>query len=263
MDKLNELLNELGITKVKLAEILGVSRQMVYNYLNEDDMYKWPKDKRLTILNLLDIKTPEELDDIRIDTDYIVEVDNRIGELSNKGNFSNRLVIDNEKNLFKGIGKKQSEVMYSIIDTMRSQLSDDKDKDALNTYKYLNHFLQSINTSPELKYILGYISKAAGFTNPKEFVFDEDEQFIFESILFSAMTLYNGGGTSKTKIAESHRRFVKQVEQKKDEKLSRTLELNSVRVQALRELGYDEINPENASEVFSKIAEIESRKINN
>ena len=33
MDRLNELLQELGLSKVKLAKYLGVSRQMVYNYL--------------------------------------------------------------------------------------------------------------------------------------------------------------------------------------------------------------------------------------
>ena len=32
MKYLNELLKELGISKVKLARYLGVSRQMVYNY---------------------------------------------------------------------------------------------------------------------------------------------------------------------------------------------------------------------------------------
>ena len=31
MDRLNELLQELGLSKVKLAKYLGVSRQMVYN----------------------------------------------------------------------------------------------------------------------------------------------------------------------------------------------------------------------------------------
>ncbi len=263
MDRLNEILNELGITKVKLAEILGVSRQMVYNYLNEEDMYKWPKDKRLIILNLLDIKTPEEIDNIVVDTDYIVEVDNRIEELNNRNFFSNKLIINNDDNIFNGVGKKQSEIMYNIIDTMREQLKDEKNKEALNIYLYLYHFLQSLNTSPELKYILGYISKAAGFTNPKVFVFNEDEQFVFESIMFSAMTLYNGGGTSKSKIAESHRRFVNQIEQKNEEKMSRTLELNSAKVQALRELGYTEISEENAAEVFEKIAEIQSRKITN
>ena len=32
MSKLNEVLNELGISKVRLAKYLGVSRQMLYNY---------------------------------------------------------------------------------------------------------------------------------------------------------------------------------------------------------------------------------------
>ena len=32
MDKLNEILQEVGISKVKLAKYLGVSRQMIYNY---------------------------------------------------------------------------------------------------------------------------------------------------------------------------------------------------------------------------------------
>jgi Holliday junction resolvasome RuvABC DNA-binding subunit len=79
--------------------------------------------------------------------------------------------------------------------------------------------------------------------------------------MFSAMTLYNSGGTSKSKIIESHKRFVSQIEQKNEEKMSRTLELNTIKVQALRELGYTEINEQNAAEVFEKIAEIQSRKV--
>ena len=43
---LNDILHELGISKVKLARFLGVSRQMVYNYLELDDINKWKKDKR-------------------------------------------------------------------------------------------------------------------------------------------------------------------------------------------------------------------------
>ena len=46
MNKLNEILQELGISKVKLAKYLGVSRQMIYNYLDMDDVSKWPKDKK-------------------------------------------------------------------------------------------------------------------------------------------------------------------------------------------------------------------------
>ena len=43
--------------------------------------------------------------------------------------------------------------------------------------------------------------------------------------------------------------------------LGRTQELNTAKVQALRELGYTEINTNNAKEVLDKIAEIQSRKV--
>ena len=121
--------------------------------------------------------------------------------------------------------------------------------------------MKSIDTSPETKFMLGYFAKATGFVKPLEFAFDEEEQFKFESIMFSAMTLYTNGVTSKTKIAESHRRFVNQIEQKLEEKMSRTMELNSAKVQALKELNYTEINEDNAAEVLAKIVEIQSRKV--
>ena len=75
------------------------------------------------------------------------------------------------------------------------------------------------------------------------------------------MTLYNNGGASKNKIAETHKRFVRDIEVKNEEKLSRTQELNTAKVQALRELGFNEINESNAKEVLEKIAEIQSRKV--
>ena len=110
--------------------------------------------------------------------------------------------------------------------------------------------------------MLAYMSKAAGFTNPNEFKFNEDKQFMFEGIIHSAFTLYNSGNASKNRVIESHNRFVQEIETRKEEKLSRTQQLNTVKVQALRELGYTEINTENAAEVYEKIYEIESRKKN-
>ena len=118
-----------------------------------------------------------------------------------------------------------------------------------------------METTEELRYILAYMSKSMGFTPPLEFAFDKDKQFVFESILFSAMTLYHTGGASKSKIAETHKRFVQDIELKNEEKLTRTQELNTAKIQALRELGYSEINEENAKEVLEKIAEIQSRKV--
>ena len=257
MERLNEILHELGISKVKLAKFLGVSRQMIYNYLDLDDINKWPKDKKVLLLNLLGIKSAEELDDIKVDTDYILSVESRVNSLFEH---SMKSSIPTGDNLYDGLNSKQQTIMADIINIMKEQLDDDDD-DSTRTYQYLYHFLQTMETSPELKYILAYMAKAAGFVKPLEFTYNEEQQFIFESVLFSAMKLYNGGGVSRTKIAESHQRFINQIEHKMEEKLSRTMELNTIKVQALKELGFGKITEENASEVFTRIAEIESRKV--
>ena len=257
MNKLNEILHELGISKVKLAKFLGVSRQMIYNYLELDNINKWPKDKKVLLLNLLGVKSADEIDKIKITTDYIYEVDDRLNSLckADSGEVNN--------NLFEGLGRKQKILLQDIVELLKEKIEDENDVEGYYVLLYLYHFLQSLDTSKELKYILGYVSKAAGFTKPMEFVFDEEQQFIFESILFSAFTLYNGGGASRTKIAASHERFVAQIEHKIEEKMSRTMELNTIKVQALKELGYTVINEDNATEVFEKIAEIQSRKVAN
>lgn len=256
MERLNEILHELGISKVKLAKFLGVSRQMIYNYLELDNINKWPKDKKVLLLNLLGIKSSNELDSIKVDTDYIMSVEARINSL-----VDNKSQTSEDNSIFEGLGKNQKELLRNIIDVVKERLDDDKDVESFYAMKYLYNYLQSIDTSRELKYILAYVAKAAGFEKPNQFAFNEDEQFVFESILFSAMTLYNGGGASKSKLAESHRRFEAQIEHKMEEKISRTLELNTLKVQALKELNYSEINENNASEVLEKIAEIQSRKV--
>jgi hypothetical protein len=262
MNKLNDILHELGISKVKLAKFLGVSRQMIYNYLELDDLNKWPKDKKVLLLNLLGIKSPEEMDTIKIDTDYILDVETRLNSLIDNTS-EKKVTVNGEKQVFNDLGKKQKELIINIIDLMKERLEDPNDMEAFYTFKYMYNFMQSIDSSKELKYILGYVAKATGFVKPLEFVFNEEDQFIFESIMYSAMVLYNNGGASKSKIAESHKRFVNQIEHKIEDKMSRTLELNTVKVQALRELGYTTVTEVNAAEVFEKIAEIQSRKITN
>lgn len=261
MDRLNEILRELGISKVKLAKFLGVSRQMIYNYLELDNINKWPKDKKVLLLNLLGIKSVEEIDDIKVDTDYIYEVDARLNTVCTK--MTAEPIVDTNE-IYDGLTNKQKQLLQDITLLIKEQFEEnDETGEAYNTYKYLYHYLQAMESSPELKYILGYVSKATGYTKPMEFAFDEDEQFLFESILFSAFSLYQGGGASKTKIAAAHERFVAQIEHKMEEKLSRTMELNATKVQALKELGYTEINEQNAAEVLEKMAEIQSRKVTN
>lgn len=250
MDRLNELLHELGISKVKLSKFLGVSRQMIYNYLELDDINKWPKDKKVLLLNLLGIKSAEEIGKIKVTTDYITEVEMRLNLKKSAANTST--------DVFAGLDEKKKELLIGIIDLIKEYMDDDENG---AVPEYLFHYLQALNNTKELKYILGYVAKETGFVKPLEFAFEEDEQFIFESIMFSAMVLYRSGKASKSRLAESHRRFVSQIEQKMEDKLSRTMELNNIKAQALKELGISEINEQNASEVFEKIAEIQSRKV--
>ena len=255
MKELNIVLTELGISKVRLAKYLGVSRQMLYNYLAIEDINNWPKEKAAKLLSLLNIEKIDELKDLKINGEYIIEVDNRLNE-GVKDSSSKDIIAD-----LKGFNKKEQELLSDIINILKEKLSSDKTKDTYNTYLYLYHFLQSMETNNELKYILGYVSKSLGFTPPLDFAFNSEKQFIFESIMFSAMTLYNNGGASKTKLAATHKRFEEDIEHKNEEKLSRTQELNTAKVQALKELGYTEINEDNAKEVLEKIAEIQSRKV--
>ncbi len=255
MKELNDILVELGISKVRLAKYLGVSRQMLYNYLALNSLNEWPKEKSVRLLSLLNIKTEEEIKGLAVDGDYIIEVESRLNE--GVKDSSNREVIAD----LKGFNKKEQEVLSDIINLLKEKLSEDRSKDTYTTYCYLYHYLQSMDSAEELKYILVYMSKSLGFTGVEEYVYNRDKQFMFESIMFSAMTLYNNGGASKTKLAETHKRFVQDIEHKNEEKLSRTQELNTAKIQALKELGYTEINEENAKEVLEKIAEIQSRKV--
>ncbi len=258
MNSLNELLQELGISKVRLAKYLNVSRQMVYNYLELEDINKWPKEKKILLLKLLDIEDGEEetIKAIKITTDYLMAVENRL----NQGVKSSS-DMDNYFDM-KGLTKEEQTLIADITYLIKEKLLDEtKKEENLHAITYLYHMLQSIDNVPEIKYILGYMSKTTGFINPNEYAFDEEHQFIFEGILYSALTLYNNGGASKSKLQESHKRFVQEIEQKNEEKLSRTQQLNTIKIQALRELGYNQINESNAAEVFEKIAEIQSRKV--
>lgn len=255
MRKLNELFQELGISKVRLAKYLGVSRQMVYNYLELNDINKWPKEKKLLLFKLLDISDAKEIDDLKVTTDYLMSVEGRLNQ-GVKSSSELEAGFD-----FKGLNKESQILLSDITYLLKEKLSDESKEENYFAILYLYHLLQSLDNVPEIKYIFGYMSKTTGFTNPEEYKFQEDKQFIFEGILYSALTLYNNGGASRSKLAESHKRFVQEIEQKNEEKLSRTQQLNTIKIQALKELGFTEINETNAADVFEKIAEIQSRKV--
>ena len=255
MDRLNEILQELGISKVKLAKYLGVSRQMIYNYLIMDDISKWPKDKKKKLFNLLDINDDYEIDNIVVNTDYA----NKVDSVLNSDNSDNNIIYS-ETIEFKELKPREQEILNDIIFLIKERFIE-CGSESYTTYKYLLNFIQGLENVKELKYMMGYVVKLLGFVKHDEYVFNEDEQFIFESIMHSAMILYRNGGASKTKLAEQHKKFVQEIEHKNEEKLSRTQEINSAKIQALQELGYQEINQSNASEVLAKIAEIQSRDV--
>lgn len=257
MKDLNEILKDLGVSKVKLAKYLGVSRQMVYNYLEMSSIDEWPKDKKIKLFLLLDIQEFLEIKNIKPTNDYILRLEKMLSDEEDEGSY----LYNSSGFDLKGLSKKQQKVLAEIVDILKEKLSEDESGNAFFTCKYLFNYLQVIDDIEELKYILAYFAKANGFTPVNEFSFNEEKQLVFESIMFQALTLFNAGGYNKTKILDIHRKFEAEVEQRQEEKLSRTQELTTVKGQALRELGYAEMTDKNASEVFAKIAEIQSRKI--
>lgn len=255
VEKINLILKKTNISKVNLAKYLGVSRQMVYNYLDSDDLNKMPAEKCQLLFKLLEVNNCDEINKKELTDEYLQSVSNKI--------FNYKKIPSKKDEIIElsGLKKEEQELVSDIVFLIKEMLNEDKTKDSYNTLTYYYHFLQSIPSMKELKYILGYVAKSGGYIKPNVFDFDEEHQYIFESIMYSAMTLYANGGASKSKLSESHRRWEADLDRKNEEKLSRTQELNTAKVQALRELGYNEINEKNASEVFDKIAEIQARKI--
>lgn len=256
MNDLNNLLQEIGISKVKLAKYLGVSRQMVYNYLSFDSIDQWPKEKKILLYQLLGIndETDGGFSKIKVNTEYLLNIEKKLN-----ANIKKDEINSNNFDL-TGLDKESKNLILDIVGLLKAKLVEGGFTNTA-TVKYLYYFLQSLDNIPENKYILAYSAKSNGFIKPDEFAYNEDKQFIFEGILYSGLTLYNNGGASKSKVAESRRRFIQAIERKEEDVLSRTQQLNTIKIQALRELGYTDINTSNAAEVIEKIAEIESRKV--
>lgn len=256
IEKINLILKKTNISKVNLAKYLGVSRQMVYNYLDSNDLNKMPAEKSQLLFKLLEVKNCEEINEKELTDSYLQNVSSKVFSYKKASTKKDEIIE------LAGLKKEEQELVSDIVFLIKELLNEDKTKDSYLTLKYLYHFIQSLSSAKELKYILGYVAKNNGYIKYNTFDFNEEQQYIFESIMYSAMTLYTNGGASKSKLAESHRRWEADMERKNEEKLSRTQELNTAKVQALRELGYTEINEHNASEVFDKIAEIQSRNGN-
>lgn len=255
MQNLNELLQELGISKVRLAKYLGVSRQMVYNYLELDDLSKWPKEKKIMLYRLLDINDESEISKIKVTTDYLMSVEAKLSKNTKTREETNHCIDT------KGLSGDSQRLLMDITSLIKEKLVDDNyRRENFYTFTYLYHTLQMMDSMPEIKYIFGYMSKTGCYTNTDEYKLQEDKQFILEGIINTALNLYNNGGSSRSKLQEAHRRWVAEIEAKKEEKISRTQELSTVKIQALKELNYTKMDNSNANEVIEKILEILAKK---
>ena len=116
MKELNVVLTELGISKVRLAKYLGVSRQMLYNYLAINNLNDWPKEKAAKILSLLSINSVEELSNIKITGEYIIEVENRLNEGSKDS--SSKEVLADLKGFIPSWDKSWTYKRYKLLNSL-------------------------------------------------------------------------------------------------------------------------------------------------
>ena len=164
MDRLNELLQELGLSKVKLAKYLGVSRQMVYNYLVLDSLDKWPKEKKVLLLQLLDIKdgSKKSIDSIVVDTDYLLGVEKRLNTAIKQSNNIESFIDMN------GLTKDNKQLLNDFVFLIKEKLEDNLPSESA-AVRYMYYMLQSMDNVPEIKYIMGYMAKSNCFIKPEEY----------------------------------------------------------------------------------------------
>ena len=139
MKKLDELLLELGISKVRLAKYLGVSRQMLYNYLALSSLDAWPKEQALKLLSLLDIDNEEKINSLVITGDYIMKVETRLNE--GVRDSSNKEILTD----LKGLNKKDQEILSDIINILKEKLQEDKTKSQWDLLIHYNLILIKVN----------------------------------------------------------------------------------------------------------------------
>ena len=99
--KINLILKKTNISKVNLAKYLGVSRQMVYNYLDSDDLSKMPSDKCQLLFRLLEVNSCEEILEKELDSAYLKSVSSKI--------FSYRKVPSKKDEVIELSGLKKEE----------------------------------------------------------------------------------------------------------------------------------------------------------
>ena len=152
VEKINVILKEANISKVNLAKYLGVSRQMVYNYLDGEDLSKLSNDKSQALFTLLDVKNEDELKELELTKEYIQGVGNKLFNAKKTTAKKNEIIE------LTGLRSEEQNIISDIVFLMKEMLNEDKTKNSYTILNYFYHFLQASTKTKEVKYILGYIS---------------------------------------------------------------------------------------------------------
>ncbi len=239
------LIDKLNISKVSLANYLGVSRQMIYNYLSYDSIDYWPVDKRIKIMDLFDVNNTEELDDLKITNELLHHISKKLNNISDE-----TIAIKLED-----LSKKEEHILLDVLSMLRSDESMLK-----GNFETMLAFIETAQLSTEFAYLIEYLAKCISKKDLQEFVYNEKEQMAFEAIIYSAFQLYRSDQYSKKKINLLHEQFREDQKLKNLALSQETNTLNLAKVIALRELGYEDVTTSNIDEVLKKMAEVRTRK---
>ena len=147
VEKINLILKKTNISKVNLAKYLGVSRQMVYNYLDSDDLSKMPAEKSNLLFKLLEVNNCSEINKKELTDEYLQSVASKIFNYKKTPSKKDEIIE------LSGLKKDEQELISDIVFLLKEMLNEDKTKDSYNTITYYYHFLQAIPSMKELKSI--------------------------------------------------------------------------------------------------------------
>ena len=119
MNEINRLINECGLSKVNVAKYLGVSRQMLYNYLSLKSLDELPKDKLNKLLSLFGVDKESDLKKIKVDKTFIEQIEAKLDEDNN--------ILNKDLNNLSGLNKKEQTLLSDIIGILKEKLEDDKE----------------------------------------------------------------------------------------------------------------------------------------
>ena len=142
VEKINLILKKANISKVNLAKYLGVSRQVVYNYLDSTDLSKLPNEKCQLLFELLNVKSADEILALEINKEYLQTVGSRIFDSAKEEEKKEKNCID-----LIGLNKEEIELINDITLMSKNILLENKGREgeALATVTYLHHFIENLN----------------------------------------------------------------------------------------------------------------------